>query len=87
MSISSISASASTGIQYGQEVSRQRRQDFQNLANSLKSKDLDGAQKAFSELQSLSQSSSSWHPNGNFGRKYCSKRFRRARTGTRCRQS
>jgi hypothetical protein len=59
MSISSISSGVSTGIQYGQEVSRQRRQDFADLANALKSNDLGGAQKAFSDLQSLAQPGSS----------------------------
>ena len=58
MSISAISSNATTDFQTWQATSRQRRQDFQNLATALQSGDLSGAQQAYSDLTTLMPSTS-----------------------------
>jgi len=60
MSISSISlVNTPTNIQNWQAAASQRQQDFQSLASSLKSGDLNGAQQAYSELQTLASTNGS----------------------------
>jgi len=60
MSVSSISSNNDQTYQLNQTSSRrqQRRQDFQELSDDLKSGDLNGAQQAFSALQQLFSDSS-----------------------------
>ena len=53
MSIASISNAGSSNLQNWQILMRQRQQDTQNLASSLQSGDLSGAQQAYSDLQAL----------------------------------
>jgi len=61
MSVSSIST-PTTSPQQWQNVFQQQRQDFNQLAQALQSGDLEGAQKAFANLQSLQPSNG---PNSN----------------------
>ena len=60
MSISSISfMNTPTDIQNLPAMMRQRQQDFQSLASSLKSGNLTGAQQAYSDLQAMASAKTS----------------------------
>ena len=53
--MSSISSSLNASLSQfdAQSIARQRRQDFQQIAQSLQSGDLSGAQKAFDDFEKL----------------------------------
>jgi len=59
MSISSISSNSGVSQTDWRSLMNQWRQDFKQLASALQSGDLAGAQKAYSALQQLQQSSQS----------------------------
>jgi hypothetical protein len=65
MSVSSVSSSSSLTQTDWRSVTNQLKQDFKQLASSLQSGDLSGAQKAYATLQQLLQSTQSGGPSSN----------------------
>ena len=65
MSVSGVSSSSSVIQTDWRSLVNQFKQDFKQLASSLQSGDLSGAQKAYAALQQLLQSNQSGGPSSN----------------------